>query len=180
MPRAKSPFRTLAEPLVVAVALAFVVRAALRIYTIPSASMVPTLEAGDHIVVTPYLFREPRRGEVIVFRSLSDPNELVVKRVIGLPGDLIDAHLGKVRLGGHALAEPYLLQPASSGAFEAQIVAPDAYFVMGDNRAASLDSRQWGALPRVRIVGRARLILWSSATAPDSNGRGRRAFKWIE
>lgn len=181
MARQKSAFRTIAEPLAVAVALAFVVRALLRIYTIPSASMVPTLEVGDHIVVTSYLFGEPARGDIVVFRSNSDPNELVVKRVIALPGELVDAQLGRVRIGGHTVAEPYLLQQGSAGAFESQIVPADSLFVMGDNRGQSLDSRHWGALPRARVVGRARLILWSSRTAAGQTaGQSRRIFKWVE
>lgn len=183
MPRPRSAFRTIAEPLAIAIALAFVVRVALRIYTIPSASMMPTLTAGDHILATSYLFGEPRRGDVVVFRSPANANEMLVKRVIAVPGDLIDAQLGRIRIGGHTLPEPYLLQPAAAGTFEAQIVAPDSYFVMGDNRAESYDSRHWGPLPRTRIVGRARLILWSSpapgaaANAPAT--KGHRVFKCI-
>ena len=184
MPRSKSALRIVAEPLAAAVVLAFMVRAALRIYTIPSASMLPTLTAGDHIVVTPYLFSEPKRGDVVVFRSPANGDELVVKRIIGVPGELVETQLGRILIGGHALTERYLLEPAAAGAFEAQIVAPDSYFVMGDNRAASSDSRHWGPLPRPLILGRARFILWSSATAASTptaaNARGRRVFKWIE
>lgn len=193
MPRQKSLFRTIFEPLAIAVVLALLVRSAVQIYSIPSASMTPTLQAGDQIVVTRYFRGAPDRGHVIVFEA-PNGDELLVKRVIGVPGDLIDAHDGRVRLGGHSLREPYVRRQAVSGAFPAQIVAPGSYFVLGDNREESLDSRSWGVVPRTRIVGRARLVLWSSspigaiasASAPeDAPGvRGRRAanrlFKWIE
>jgi signal peptidase I len=166
--RSKSVFRLVLEPLAVAVVLALLVRAAIGIYAIPSESMAPTLKVGDHIVVTPYLFgKQPGRGDVVVFRSPVKPDELVVKRVIATPGDLIDTRMGRVRIGGYTLAEPYLLSASTSGEIGAQLVPSNCYFVMGDNRAASYDSRNWGPLPAGYIVGRARLILWSSSTGED-------------
>lgn len=160
----KSTARVILQPLVIAVALALLVRHAFfRIYAIPSESMAPTLEVGDHIVVTPYRFGDkPRPGDVIVFRAPSGADELLVKRVIAIPGDLIDSRSGRVRIGGRALPEPYLFQPAASGAIPAQIVPGDSYFVMGDNRANSSDSRSWGIVPHSLVAGRARLVLWSS------------------
>jgi signal peptidase I len=169
--RQKSIARLILEPLAVAVAVALLVRSFVRIYTIPSASMLPTLEAGDHILVTPYFGRSPRRGDVVVFRSPAGGEDLLVKRVVAAPGDLIDARLGQVRIGGRTLAEPYLADAAASGSFDAQVVAPDSYFVLGDNRGDSRDSRHWGPLPRALIAGKARMVLWSSG--------GRRVFKWI-
>lgn len=132
-----STARLIAQPILIALVLAFAVRSAVSMYSIPSSSMEPTLRVGDHIIVTPYFAgKRPQRGDVIVFRSPSpiERDELLVKRVVGIPGDLI----------------------------EARIVPPDRYFVLGDNRANSFDSRQWGVLPRSLIVGRARLVLWSS------------------
>lgn len=164
--RPKSTLRLIVEPMAIAVALALLVRGAFHLYAIPSASMAPTLRVGDHIVVTPYgaplAADRPERGDVIVFRSPLDPDELLVKRVVAVPGDLVESRAGRVILGTHAVAEPYLLAPAESGAINAQIVPADSYFVMGDNRANSYDSRNWGALPRDLVVGRARLVLWSS------------------
>jgi signal peptidase I len=152
------------EPLALAVVLAFGVRALVRVYAIPSASMRPTLDVGDHIAVTPYHGGAlPQRGDVVVFSSPADPSELVVKRVIATPGELIETQQGLVTIGGQALPEPYLATPASTGAFSPQIVPSGCYFVMGDNRTASLDSRRWGVLPKRFIVGRARLVLWSSS-----------------
>lgn len=146
----------------VAIGLAVVARAVLHIYAIPSASMVPTLEIGDQIVVTRYFRSGPERGQVIVFRSPLHPNELMVKRVIGLPGDHIDSRLGRVRIGGYTLPEPYVLRPATSGAIDSQIVPANAYYVMGDNRESSLDSRVWGVVPHELVIGRAELVLWSA------------------
>jgi len=192
--RQKSLVRTILQPIGIAVGLALIVRAAVHIYSIPSASMSPALEVGDRIVVTRYFGADPERGHVIVFQSPRDAGELLVKRVIAVPGDLIDARLGRVRIGGHTLPEPYVLRQAASGAIEPQLVAGDCYYVLGDNRDESLDSRSWGVVPRDRIVGRARLVLWSSpigeddavraatgAHAPAPNAaRGTRVFKWIE
>jgi signal peptidase I len=195
MPRQKSLLRTILQPLIIAVGLAALARAAMHIYAIPSASMAPTLEPGDQIVVTRYIASAPERGHVVVFRSPLSPDELMVKRVIALPGDLVDSRLGRVRIGGHTLPEPYTLRQAASGAIQSQLVPAGCYFVLGDNREDSLDSRSWGVISRDRIVGRARLVLWSSSTShrevvlaeggaqsaaqARANGRGR-VFKWIE
>ena len=191
--KSRSVVRTIAQPFAVALALGLLARGAVHIYSIPTASMVPTLEVGDQIVVTRYFGGRPERGHVVVFRS-PETGEVLVKRVVGLPGDLIDSRLGRVRVGGYTLPEPYLASAADSGAVDSQIVPADTYFVLGDNRADSLDSRNWGAVHRSRIVGRARLILWSapvdggdtaraSTPSPDihakSRAQGRRLFKWL-
>ena len=133
--------RLLLTPLIVAVGLAFAARAAVHIYAIPSASMAPTLLAGDHIIVIPYR-GAPQRGDVIVFRAPVPAGEMMVKRIAGTPGDVVEAGAGRT-----------------------VIVPSGCYFVIGDNREDSFDSRNWGVLPRDLIVGRARLILWSSVAA---------------
>jgi signal peptidase I len=193
--RQKSLSRTILEPLAIAIALAILVRSALHIYSIPSASMAPTLHPGDQIVVTPYFRHFPESGHVIVFESPQQPGELIVKRVIAGPGELIDSRLGRVRVGGYTLAEPYVLHTASTGSIAAQIVPADSYFVLGDNREDSVDSRSWGFVPRSHIVGRARVVLWSSAphvgdavradamkrAGGEASLRGHGSlFKWIE
>lgn len=136
--------RLLLQPLVIALTLAFAARAAVRIYAIPSASMAPTLQVGDHIVVTPYHGDAPARGDVVVFRAPGAGDELMVKRIAGTPGDAVDAGAGRI-----------------------VIVPQGCVFVVGDNRQDSFDSRHWGPLPRDLIVGRARMVLWSSL-APAS------------
>ncbi|HEV7429072.1 MAG TPA: signal peptidase I [Thermoanaerobaculia bacterium] len=169
----KSPLRLVAEPLAIAIVLALSVRTALRLYVIPSSSMAPTLVPGDHIVVTPYRFgNKPGRGDVIVFRSPRAADELMIKRVIGTPGDLVETRAGRVIVCGHALPEPYVAAQAASGVISPQIVAADSYFVLGDNRADSLDSRSWGVLPREAVVGRARMVLWSSDAGIGSREAG--------
>lgn len=169
----KSPFRLLLEPLAIAIVLALGVRAALRLYVIPSSSMTPTLVPGDHIVVTPYRFNsKPERGDVIVFRSTRTNDELMIKRVIAVAGDLIETRAGRVIVSGHALPEPYVAAQASTGLISPQIVPADSYFVLGDNRADSLDSRSWGALPRDLIVGRARMVLWTGTAGVGSRQSG--------
>jgi len=169
----KSALRLVVEPLAIAIVLALAVRAALRIYVIPSSSMAPTLVPGDHIVVTPYRFSaKPVRGDVIVFRSTGDAGDLLIKRVIGTPGDLVETRAGRVIVSGHAVPEPYVAAQAMTGFITPQIIPADCYFVLGDNRADSLDSRSWGVLPRALVVGRARMVLWSSETGVGGRGSG--------
>jgi signal peptidase I len=99
----------------------------------------------------------------VVFRAPQNVREFVVKRVIAVPGDLVaTTSNGRVMISDHRIAEPYLPQPMTSGTIAPQIVPAGCYFVMGDNRRDSLDSRSWGVLPGNLIVGRARLVLWSS------------------
>ena len=137
--------------------------------------MEPTLLEGDRIVASRYWRGEPERGHIIVFRSLSPAGGWLVKRVVAVPGDLIDSQRGSLRIGGHAIAEPYIREQGRSGEVAPQIVPAGMYFVAGDNRGSSYDSRHWGPVPRERIAGRARLVLWST-----NGGRGWRVFKCIE
>jgi signal peptidase I len=191
--RSKSAVRVVGEPLLVAIVLAFAVRATVRIYSIPSSSMAPTLAAGDHILVTRYRGDEPARGDVVVFHGV-DGKGLAVKRVVGIPGDLIQSRSGKVVIGAHTFSEPYIASHARSGVIAPQLVPSGHLFVMGDNREDSFDSRHWGPLPVWRVVGRARLVLWTSPTMADEAharsvtdpgvraavSRRGRIFKWIE
>ena len=168
--------RLLVEPLAIAIVLAFFVRSTLRLYVIPSSSMAPTLVTGDHIVVMPYRFgSKPESGDVVVFQSPRAAGELMVKRVIGTPGDLVESRDGHVVVRGHAIAEPYVAAQATTGAIAPQIIPADCYFVLGDNRGDSLDSRSWGVLPRSSVLGRARLVLWSSPQPVRSRERGEAA-----
>jgi len=154
--------RTVAQPVLIAIVLALGVRSAIRIYSIPTASMVPTLQVGDHIVVVPYGNSVPERGEVVVFHSPVSGEELLVKRIVALPGDLVETRGGRLFVGGHAASEPYVIAPTATGVIEPQVIPADCFFVLGDNRANSFDSREWGVLSRALLVGRARLVLWSS------------------
>ncbi len=159
-------FLSIAQPLIIGVALAIAARAAVRFYSIPSGSMEPTLQAGDHILVTPYHSALPQRGDVVVFHAPANPRELLVKRIVAVAGDLIESRDGRLVICGRTVAEPYLLRQAATTAITPQIIPADSYFVLGDNRTDSLDSRAWGVLPRSCIIGRARLVLWSSGGTP--------------
>ncbi len=193
MSRRKSLFRIVAEPIVVACLLALAVRAVARIYSVPSASMSPTLWPGDHIVVTRYLSDRPGRGDVVVFHHPAG-SELTVKRVVAIPGDLVEGRDGQLRVSGRVLHEPYA-SVAGTMHIPPRLVPAGHLFVLGDNRSDSWDSRHWGPLPDSLVVGRARVVLWSSrpsgsATivradavsngAPAKPARFGRTFKWIE
>jgi len=163
-------FRVIGQPILIAMVLALGVRSAVRIFSIPTPSMEPTLRVGDHIAVTPYHTSLPRRGDVVVFRSPVNRDELLVKRVIAVPGDLVESREGHLLVSGHHAGD--------AGSVVPQIVPAECYFVLGDNRVNSYDSRQWGVLSRDLIVGRARLVLWSSgsgAMEPQANASPRRS-----
>jgi signal peptidase I len=154
--------------LAVAVAVALGVRAyVVQSYLIPSASMEPTLMIGDRILVDKlsYHLHGVGRGDIVVFAT--PPKEAantsikdLVKRVIGLPGDVISAKGGRVYIDGKVLAEPWLPPGTVTMDLPRQTVPPNEYFVMGDNRSNSQDSRYFGPIPRSLIVGRAVLRFW--------------------
>jgi signal peptidase I len=128
---------------------------------IPSDSMVPTLSVGDHLIVEKlsYHLHPPQRGDVVVFKAppaLLEQNlrDDLIKRVIGLPGDVIEVRAGKVLVNDNVLDEPYLAAPPSYGI--GPIPVPDGeYFVLGDNRNHSYDSHYWGFVPAKNIIGHA-------------------------
>jgi signal peptidase I len=164
-----STARTIIQPLAIALVLAAIVRASsIGFYSIPSSSMEPTLRVGDTVVVTPYFAKNhPSRGDVVVFRSPSSAGEMVVKRIVAVPGDLIESRDGRLLIGGHAVPEPY--SRGTTAAVAPQIIAGGTYYLLGDNRTNSYDSRLWGSIQESAIVGRARLVLWSGAIAPRAN-----------
>ena len=171
MNRQKSLIRVIGEPLLVAVLLALAVRTVVRIHAVPSDSMAPALQAGDRIAVTTLPGDEPVRGDVIVFRDPFTPGQLSVKRVVGLPGDLVETAEGRIRISGRPVTEPYGVA-GSDLTIPPQVVPTGHLFVLGDNRPASYDSRHWGPLPSGLVTGRARMVLW------HGGDRGR-IFKWI-
>ncbi len=129
-------------------------------YIVSGASMHPTFENGEYLIVDQlsYRFTEPARGDVVIFRFPVDPSKYFIKRVIGLPGETVmsnGAALSVRTIAGDtiALEEPYIADKMS-GAFEKKL-GDNEYFVMGDNRKASLDSRFFGAVERKYFVGRA-------------------------
>ncbi|HZM70991.1 MAG TPA: signal peptidase I [Candidatus Cryosericum sp.] len=165
-----------------------------QMFKIPSASMEDTLLIGDHVLVNKFAvapltlalereilpFAPVRRGDIVIFRYPHDPQQDYVKRVVGLPGDTIQIVQGVVYIqpsgqqGYTALDEPYAVHkhpgevPDNIDSFGPVAVPEGQYFAMGDNRDDSLDSREWGFVPRQNIVGRALLIYWSfDGVGPD-------------
>ncbi len=130
-------------------------------------SMEPSFENGDYLIIDEisYRFRDPLRGEVIVFKYPNDPSQRYIKRIIGLPGETIEIGDGKVVIysedGGRVLDESAYLFPSVFTAGSQQIIlGENDYFVLGDNRAVSADSRRWGALPEENIIGRTWIKAW--------------------
>ncbi len=178
-------FSNYLSPLLWALVLAAVLRAGVvQAYFIPSGSMEPTLLKGDHLLVgkssygvrLPFSERVlvpmegPRRGDIVVFAPPQGHGDDLIKRVIGLPGETVEVRHKLVYIDGRALADPWahLSGRANPGGddFGPVRVPPGQYFVMGDNRDNSLDSRFWnqgrgGFVPRQDIRGRAFVILWS-------------------
>ena len=167
---------------------------------IPSESMQNTLLVGDHLIMSrvgydagiPFtnfhvpLWRSPKRGQIVIFRPII-PGETsdVIKRVIGLPGETVDVRDGSVWINGQRLTEPYAIgpsEPADPSRYLAGLtgsnnvlpytVPKDCYFVMGDNRGNSLDSRFTGCIPRSHIVGTPVMIYMSIDTPSDPWGSG--------
>jgi signal peptidase I len=151
-----------------ALAVALVVKTFLfQAFFIPSESMEPTLKPGDRVLVNKlsYHLHPIHRGDIVVFKrppgETSDPAiKDLIKRVIGLPGDTIEEIGGKVYINGKAINEPYLDPGTPTTSLVRHVVAPGQYFVMGDNRTNSKDSRFIGAIPGSLIVGRAFVRVW--------------------
>ena len=184
----KSVFREYFESLVLAVALALFVRTwVFQAFKIPTGSMEPNLLIGDHLIIDKSVFsptasgferafmphREIRRGEVIVFKFPKDPARDFIKRVIGVPGDTVEMRRKKVHVNGEPQDEPYAhtfvpLSPDSGRRSEdlreeyGPVTVPAGqYFVMGDNRDNSEDSRYWGFVPADYVKGKALFIYFS-------------------
>jgi signal peptidase I len=184
----KSTVREYFESIVIAVILALFVRTwVVQAFKIPTGSMENNLLIGDHLLVNKFVFgptasgldrailpvRDVRRGDIVVFKYPDEPERDFIKRVIGLPGDTLELRAKKVYVNGQPLDEPYVhyLTPAGTGGEVTSIdvrerygpvtVPADQYFVMGDNRDNSQDSRYWGFLPRTYVKGKALMIYWS-------------------
>jgi signal peptidase I len=161
------------EVAVIAIAAVFLIRAFLvQPFVVSGDSMVPTFKNSDYLLVDEltYHLRAPERGEVIVFRYPKDESLFFIKRIIGLPGDRVEISNGTVTIvnGDHpqglVLDESYLPSGLQTSGDEDVTLAKDQYFVMGDNRPYSLDSRSWGTVNSKEIIGlvRVRLLPLSS------------------
>jgi signal peptidase I len=177
----KSVFREYAESLIIAVILALFVRTwVFQAFKIPTGSMEPNLLIGDHLIVNKMVFsprtgvergllpsRDIQRGDVVVFKFPVDPERDFIKRVIGLPGERLEWRERKMYIDGKPIDEPYVHfvpRPENDPRFSNHgplLVAPGQYFVMGDNRNNSEDSRWWGTVPAGYIKGQALFMYFS-------------------
>lgn len=136
-------------------------------FIVSGASMEQTFHNNEYLIVdqVTYRFREPERGEVIIFRYPNDPSKYFIKRVIGLPGETVSIEDNTITItneenpNGLVLEEPYIGDVVTDGS-QVVTLGEEEYFVMGDNRDHSSDSRSWGALEKDEIVGRAWLRLF--------------------
>ncbi len=186
--RSKPVLQEYGEAILVAIVLALLIRTFIvQAFKIPSGSMIPTLSIGDHILVNKFVYGiklpftdrylvrlgDPKRASIVVFKFPGDETKDYIKRIIGLPGDRVEIRDKRVYISGEPLEEPYAvhsdfqIHPAGNdprdnfGPFE---VPRDSYFMMGDNRDNSNDSRFWGTVQRNKIRGRAFIIYMSCST----------------
>ncbi len=195
----KSTLREYFESIVIAVILALFVRTwVVQAFKIPTGSMENNLLVGDHLLVNKFTYAPTagaldrallpvntiHRGDVVVFKYPEDPERDFIKRVIGLPGETLEVREKKVYINGKPLDEPYVhfLQPAGTygefAAFDVRerygpVTVPEGhYFMMGDNRDNSQDSRYWGFLPREYVKGKALIVYWSFDTQGEERAEG--------
>jgi signal peptidase I len=201
-PFRKSTIREYFESIVIAVILALFIRTfVVQAFKIPTGSMENNLLIGDHLLVNKFTFgptasslerallplRTIQRGDVIVFKYPEEPARDFIKRVIGLPGDTVELRDKKVSINGTPLDEPYVhfIEPPGATSEFREVTSFDVrerygpvtvpanqYFVMGDNRDNSQDSRYWGFLPRDYVKGRALVIYWSYDAGPEVYDEG--------
>jgi len=181
----KSIAREWIKTLVVAILLALFIRTfVVQAFKIPSGSMLPTLQIGDHILVNKFIYGvhlpllnlwllgpwTPRRGDIVVFKYPYDESRDFIKRVVGLPGDVVEIRDKQVHINGRLLEEPYAAYKdaaVSSNLHSARdsfgpITVPEKkLFVLGDNRDHSQDSRFWGFLDLRKLEGEAFVVYWS-------------------
>ena len=147
-----------ASPGVLFPAFAFTLRGLVQNFRVEGRTMSPAIQSGDYLLVSlkSYWLTDPRRGDIVVFKAW-DSDKDFIKRVIGIPGDVIEIKKGGILIDGVALEEPYVDQ-ATADELGPITLREDEYYVLGDNRGASNDSRHYGPLPRERIVGKAWII----------------------
>ncbi len=161
--KGKSAVMELLESVAVAVLLAVIIRMFIfQPFYIPSGSMEPTLHIGDRIIVSKisYYFQEPQRGDIIVFKFPLDPKRDFVKRIIAKGGETVAIRDSRLYIDGRPVQEDYLPPGLRFEDFGPVKVPPGTYFMLGDNRNNSDDSRVWGAMPEENIIGKAIIIYW--------------------
>ena len=174
--------RELRSWLWIALAFLLITGTMVQARVIPSGSMEQTLLVGDHLIMSrigydvsvPFtqfhlrLWREPRRQQMIIFRApIPGPPQDFIKRLIGMPGDVVEIRKGIVSINGSAMVEPYRNGfPSADDNYGPATVPPRSYFVLGDNRGDSSDSRYWGYVPESNILGTP-VFIYMSVEAPD-------------
>jgi signal peptidase I len=165
------------ETIVLTIVMFFVIKLAVQDYQVDGTSMVPTLQNYQYVLVdkVTYDFSTPARGDIIVFEYPLDTTKNYIKRIVGIPGDhvYIDDN-GQVSVNGVAIKEPYVndLDNSRYGIRDV-VLGPNEYYVLGDNRGGSSDSREWGVVKRNLIIGRATLVYWPLSDVhflPDGHG----------
>ncbi len=153
--------REIVETIALTLIIFLVIRFAIQSYRVSGPSMLPGLQTDDYVLVNKiaYLFHAPERGDVIVFHYPLDTSEDFIKRVIGLPGDTVTLDNKTVQVDGVVLHEPYISE-AYNPSGKTIKVPMDEYFVLGDNRPLSDDSRDWGFVPKADLVGKAVIVYW--------------------
>lgn len=151
------------ETLIVAFALFIVLRTFVvqtsRVY---SGSMIPTMQIGDRLFVNKmvYHFRNPHRGEIILFKSPKHDGKEYVKRLIALPGEEVKIERGVIYINGKEVNFPGVNVQVDYSFYGPQVIPANSYFAMGDNRPNSYDSRMWGFVPKKDLIGRAVFTFW--------------------
>lgn len=168
----KGVIRDWIETIAISLALAMIVRTfVLQVFKIPTGSMLDTLLINDCIMANKFKYKivDPKRGDIIIFKAPHEPQKDYIKRLIGIPGDKIEIRKKRVLVNDQYIDEPYkvnkdsYIEPEGYGwrdYFGPVIVPKDCYFVMGDNRDHSYDSRGWGFLPKSHLRGKAFLVYW--------------------
>jgi len=157
--------REIIETITLTLLMFLIIRFAVQNFRVDGMSMEPSLHDQEYIIVdkAAYLFHAPERGDVIVFEYPLDPQVDYVKRIIAIPGDIISVVGEKITIDGVTLREPYVNPADPFNPFSPiinRLVPLNDYFVMGDNRGNSSDSRQWGFVPDQNIIGKATLVYW--------------------
>ncbi len=158
--------RLIIKDIVIACIIALVISAFVRPTIVQETSMEPTVEPRDYLLMSrqAYRFGDLERGDIVIFKSElkldESHNKLLIKRVIGLPGDTISVQGGEVYLNGEALEEPYIAEGGTPGYMEEITLGDGEVFVMGDHREVSVDSRSFGPIEEDTIVGKAVFRLW--------------------
>ena len=184
--------REIAETFLIVMLVFLALQITVRTYQVEGYSMAPTMEHTDYVLVNkivytkfeknvinnflPFVdiqsqevmfpFHSPQRGEIVIFKYPQDESREFVKRVVGIPGDLVEIKKGYVYVNGEKITEKYVSYRDTDSTRKLQVESY-SYFVLGDNRFSSNDSRDWGVVPARNIVGKPWVTLWSSKTTTN-------------